>query len=480
MPSERLVPYNQEEPHSHSRNVRRRHRSPRGDTQVMTQTRHVRTDSRSAAKVARVLVLGCTVYTAAVLCFISILLNSPSLYAGINAESYALLHAAAFEHVVAIAVLLPLLLWLRRRATLRPLATKSLLPLTLLFLLASVDRLVGVAFPPPLRQNTIFQPHKARGWTNIPNGRAMMEVEIMLDKNGLRIDESSPESYRSDGRIRIMFLGDSITFGFYQHARDTYGARTAAILNEHDPKLDVVALNAGTTGYDTWQEWHYFENKAVLLKPDALVLQFCLNDAAAMYDPHIGPDMRRHPQASQIARPMHWSGLYRAIIALAARSKFGENVQEGAQALEHFQMEELLQPELNPQALRAMELVESHMARIAACCRRNQIPFIIVCFPMRSQLSSGSLVPQPQRMLREFCEQKEIAYLDLLPAFVAGAANAEDGIDGLFIDHTHPTRAGHALAAEALATFLKQSGLIGELDRRAAAKPTTTQHRRKK
>ncbi len=438
----------------------------------MTKSAHAQTNPHAAARIARVLVFSCTIYTAAVLIGISVVLNTPSLYSQLNAESYAQLHATTRQHAVAIAVLLILSVWLRRRTTIRPAAAKVLLPLSLLFLLASVDRLVGVAYPPPLRQNTIFKPHKIRGWTNIPNAHAQMEVDIMLDKYGLRMDELAPESHRTDGRIRIMFLGDSITFGFYQRARDTYGAQATSILNSRDPDLDAVALNAGHTGYDTWQEWHYFENTAVNLEPDALVLQFCLNDAAAMYDPGIGPDMKRHPQASQILQPTHWSGLHRAVLDIAARRQFGENLQQGAQELEHFRMEELLRPELNDQATRAMQLIISHMERIAKCCRRHGIRFMIVCWPMRSQLVDDALVPQPQRILREFCEKNGVAYLDLLPAFKAGATRSEGGVDSLYIDHVHPTRAGNAIAGGALAEFLIESGIIDELDRQADERST--------
>jgi len=70
------------------------------------------------------------------------------------------------------------------------------------------------------------------------------------------------------GWRRVLFLGDSIT---------ALGL-TQAALRKKLGRSRIELWNAGVHGYGTGQEIGYFSRFARRIKPDAVVLQFCLND----------------------------------------------------------------------------------------------------------------------------------------------------------------------------------------------------------
>lgn len=71
---------------------------------------------------------------------------------------------------------------------------------------------------------------------------------------------------------RIVLLGDSIT------ASHTYFDQVSAALRLRNPGLELNIFNGGVGGWDTGQEVGYFSSRADVLKPEVVILQFCIND----------------------------------------------------------------------------------------------------------------------------------------------------------------------------------------------------------
>jgi lysophospholipase L1-like esterase len=106
------------------------------------------------------------------------------------------------------------------------------------------------------------------GWAPVPNAGAEFTgsrtVSVQNNSMGLRDIE-----HDRGGKPRILFIGDSFTWGFDVEAKD----RFTEILRQRMPRADIV--NAGVPGYGTDQEYLYLEKLWGMLKPDVVVLIFC-------------------------------------------------------------------------------------------------------------------------------------------------------------------------------------------------------------
>ncbi len=98
-------------------------------------------------------------------------------------------------------------------------------------------------------------------------------VPIRINALGFRGPELAPEK---GDRRRIIILGDSITFAQSVALEKTYPALLEQKLRSVDPRFEV--LNFGVNGYDTIQEIRFLEKTGLPLKPDLVVLEYCLND----------------------------------------------------------------------------------------------------------------------------------------------------------------------------------------------------------
>lgn len=79
------------------------------------------------------------------------------------------------------------------------------------------------------------------------------------------------------GVERIVFLGDSIVFGFSVDGHDAMPKQLEQRFRDHDDATQV--LNMGVSGYDTEQEVEFFKVKGAAYEPDLVVVGYALNDA---------------------------------------------------------------------------------------------------------------------------------------------------------------------------------------------------------
>lgn len=83
---------------------------------------------------------------------------------------------------------------------------------------------------------------------------------------------------KSDPRQRILFVGDSFTFGVGVDDSATYPARVAARLRQWcDTSVETV--NAGVGGFGTSHELSFLQHYGWRLEPDVVVLGFLTGDA---------------------------------------------------------------------------------------------------------------------------------------------------------------------------------------------------------
>lgn len=112
------------------------------------------------------------------------------------------------------------------------------------------------------------------GWRLVPNSRAWSEspeykVQYIINSKGLRDKEYSYN--KEPGKLRIIYLGDSITFGWGVDAN----SRFTEILERRFTNVEII--NMGVPGYGIDQDLLFLNQEGVKYLPD-LVLIYVIPD----------------------------------------------------------------------------------------------------------------------------------------------------------------------------------------------------------
>lgn len=331
----------------------------------------------------------------------------------------------------------------------------------------SVDRLVGIAVPPPSERDQLFEPHPTRGWSH-RRGVVGSDSSILTRINslGLRGPEIPVEKPRD--AFRVLFLGDSITFGFGLEDSETFAVQTGALLRARSSTKRVTAINAGVGAYTTWQELDYLRREGMKLDPDVVVLGFCLNDMVDLIGTEPGMVSGR-PMNFAFSNVPHWSGLVRAVLSLRESRRT------------HAVLDSVVWARVDPfrdenSPLRGLEdvyrdplpaVVEKAWARSLAdldgvrrLCQSHGVAWVLMYLPMARQLVVGGEEIQPEQHLSAWSDRHGVFFLDLTPAFRAEVRRRGGDAGTLLFDEVHPKADGSTLIAEQIVTFMADKGLL--------------------
>lgn len=109
-----------------------------------------------------------------------------------------------------------------------------------------------------------------------------------INSDGFRGDDFDVESDRK----RILFVGDSYTFGWGVNQDETLTHAVEEVLADAPFNLPVDAWNLGVPGYNTVLEFHLLNEVIDRYSPDLVVLGYVMNDAQPQYNVHERPSVR--------------------------------------------------------------------------------------------------------------------------------------------------------------------------------------------
>jgi lysophospholipase L1-like esterase len=279
-------------------------------------------------------------------------------------------------------------------------------------------------------------------WTLVPDRTMPDDAHtfrgVIANGQGLREDHAIAVP-KPEGELRILFLGDSCTFGTGLALEQGFVQRTEALLRERFPGRRIECVNAGVPGYTLFQGWRVLERRGPELEPDLVVSTFGWNDSS-QWDTR--SDLEHFADA-QAARP---PGPLAASRFLGLLWSFANRPAEPA-------------PGAEPRArLEPAEFIEV-LDRVRTRTRELGADLLLVVWPVRYNLDPT--VPPTWRSLYQkatagFAEHE----LDTPPR---GAGNAVDlvpvlrelapehGIPDLFQDHVHATAIANDAYARAIA-----------------------------
>ncbi|RME54126.1 MAG: hypothetical protein D6795_04580 [Deltaproteobacteria bacterium] len=266
-----------------------------------------------------------------------------------------------------------------------------------------------------------------------------------------------PDTPKPVGCLRILVLGDSVTFGFGVAQEETYPRRLEQALQAALPDRRVEVINAGVGGYSIYNEAGWMEEYGFSLTPDVVLVGFCMNDVDDPYfhfSHHtletLGPlPAAAIPDPARMRPPSFWSHLYlprlTAVLLGLLRGEGGGT------------------PRLYEEAVRALSdpaspqwaWLRERYGELAERLDRAGIPFGVLLFPLAYQIAPQNLHPEPFGLLSSYFREEGIPVLDLRSAFRGGESSE------FFLDVTHLSEAGHARSAQAVASWMIR-GLLSD------------------
>lgn len=312
-------------------------------------------------------------------------------------------------------------------------------------------------------------------------------IPFKLNSYGLR---DYDYDFNKNDKYRILFLGDSITFGLQNRLEDIYPKVLERLMNT-DNKNRYQLINAGGVAGNPYFQYEYLKGQGITFNPDYVILGLCLNDIGNCYmlkkEKKISPDFWKDrkdtkpykyalkwnkdlPLAKNLKiqlNKLRWiarskSYLYSFIDVNLLRFAYRTGMKKFSFDM-YGEREQLLAFGIDDSSEEAWKLLFVSLIEIRDFLVRKNIGFMIVVFPYEFQLSDdikdnffnidkSKFTINPQARLTDFCKKNNIEMLDLLPDYKKSNKR-------LFfpLDYYHPNVYGHRIAAERLYVVLKDN-----------------------
>lgn len=253
-----------------------------------------------------------------------------------------------------------------------------------------------------------------------------MGVAVDINSVGWRDKEYSLE--KQDGALRIMMLGDSVTFGWGSPSQDVTAQGLEDLLNRRGGRMYEI-LNTGIGNSNTAMQAAYFMHEGYKYRPDVVVLNYFINDAEPT------PVRARGWLIENSLAAVFLAGR----LDILMRTYFGRGDWKSY-------YRSLYLPDLD-----GWRKARDAIARLAAFCRQEGMKLVIVNYPELHELS-----PYPFQdvtaLVKAEADANGLPHLDLLPAIAAEDPRT------LWVTDTdaHPNGKAAGYFARSLAAFFQK------------------------
>ncbi len=290
----------------------------------------------------------------------------------------------------------------------------------------------------------IYRPDQQLLWVPTPGGHKVTEINHepeTISPQGFRYKEVL--SLEHPGVYRIFAFGDSVTMGWGVSDDSTYSAQLERLLNSQacsGTKFQVIS--AGVNAYP--QVLTVRRLQRVLedgFQPDAVVLAFSFNtgfDSLADLNAAEKEQFLRRVELKSIVRRsaiynFTIEGLLRNLVYYRLRGRIMLGTWDTADSLP------------NPPADHYIKELEA--AKRAADEHHAQLIFLLMGTKGEFQATH-----EYQKAMFQFAKENNIPLVNMMNVV------RDQNQDAVFMDHVHPTVAGHALIAEQLAQTVRGLG----------------------
>ena len=357
------------------------------------------------------------------------------------------------------------------------------------------EAILTLAVPQLHRRPRVWQFDSELGWRHVPGAHGRLvspefDVEYRINSRGLRDSETDPSG--APGK-RLLLLGDSFAEGWGVDIEQAVSEQLEQRLSEGGIPGEV--FNFGVAGYGTDQQLLLFQRHWRAYAPDIVLLLFYGNDLwnnalnrgigiERGYKPRfvLGPGNGLRLTGVPVRRTRYWD-LDRDLPLDQRVSRY---------AFEHWHLAALLRKAFSPEVSasqrrkfyialygtgagadrfeKAWRTTGRLLLEFDNLVRRANAKLLLVYVPaivqieredwqakvaLYGMLEEEYALDKPNRRLAAAAAEHGIPFLDLSPAFLAAAVT-----ETLFHRDSHWNAAGHALAADTIAEFLRRQSWL--------------------
>jgi hypothetical protein len=245
--------------------------------------------------------------------------------------------------------------------------------------------------------------------------------EVVTNSHGHR--DSEIPTGKPEDTIRILTIGDSVTFGHGVSGDDTYTECLERMLNHTGNAYRFDVINTAVPGNSPFQEYHDLK-RGIELDPDIVIIQFTLNDVVEPYrvfkryggkgkDYHLVEDIPHYDHVLS-QNSAFYLFLKDVINKIKHRAFSKEDLRSKAQDREIYSAKNMIAKHNDPRIQEAWEECLKWMQKIVDLCQEEDIECILLISPFAFQFTMDELLTHPQRTIKEFAVKNNIAYVDLL------------------------------------------------------------------
>lgn len=279
------------------------------------------------------------------------------------------------------------------------------------------------------------------------------DITIDINSSGFRGSEIPDQ--KKENEVRILVLGDSITFGDYLEENEIYVRRMEDYLKQSIKDKTIRVINGGVSDIGLKEEIDILIEHGISLKPDMVVVGFYLNDSRSPWgfqgEPGSRGYIRRYSLLAETiyknlkfnkwikekgedrfqwihaVKSLNWAYDKKAFLELAHMAKYDWGASWEAES---------------------WDIIDRQLSRLKSLSIQYGFKTTIVFFPVAFQVYAEFLENTPQQILGEKVRNIGFRSLDLLPVL-----RKHEG-KKLFFDHCHPRVIANDIIGKAIAQFL--------------------------
>lgn len=299
----------------------------------------------------------------------------------------------------------------------------------LIIVAGTAEIVLRLAWPQifPIYERGMLSPDPVLGHVLTPNfngtlSRVDFNIDVRINRNGLRGPELQP---RGRSTVRILFLGDSMTWGWGVTDEQMYPAVLGQQLRARYQDVDIQIVNAGVPFYGTIDEVALLRQRIDEFDPDIVIVTFNAVDdfeqnRRASIDRQVFEDgiLRYVPDyewargpawTTLLNRAKHHSHLLRLVSETAGRVLMRAGMLSSLESVssDFFNEEEA-------------ETARRLLTEIALLSEQHGAATVFMYSPEKMQaLAKPTEELRAARLVREVAESVDAAFVDLTPPAVA-------------------------------------------------------------
>jgi lysophospholipase L1-like esterase len=289
---------------------------------------------------------------------------------------------------------------------------------------------------------TIYVPDQRLLWIPRP-GHGVTEVNhlpITISADRFRYPQTL--GAKSPGDLRIFTFGDSVTMGWGVGDDQTYSAQLEKLLrgNCTQDRNKVQVISAGANAYPAGLAEERIK-KVVEdgYQPDLVILAYSFNIGFVEHMPELqGAEREKFLERVRVKSYIRRSAIYNFLIEDLLRELVYYRLRNA-----------MMKGSWTTEKEKTSVNVERYRAGLEATrqfCLSRHVPLVLLLLGSENQ---GDEMHPYQKAMMEFAAENSVPLVNAMEGF-----RSKDQA-GLFMDHVHPTAAGHALLAEELAKTIE-------------------------